>query len=260
MGRFLTCLKVLAAPLVLCISALMVFFTIELLSILTDSFGVAARMKYLIVVVAPLVKDLVWPLASFCVACLFKDDIVAVLAEIKCVFSRVRELHASGVSLSFAGEGGGDHKIVSDNEGTQEVPRVKVDRDEAMKDYCLKDAAHSFGLVLQPKVEVSYGGEKMTFPWVDARGQKIKAFNVIRVKDFVRDVSAYMESVDDFLRRSKMRREDFSLFIYGVWENSNAVKQVNTSDFDRYNIQTMFKTVNLDDCLATAGAGKEGQE
>lgn len=250
MKRFLTCLRVLAAPLVLGLSLLILFACVLILSWLTDCFSLGGRIKYLFAMFVPQLKVLVWPVCVFCAMCLFKDEIVAVFCELKQLVSKVRQVNAAGGTVIFAT---GQERNGDDDEGakgeTKKVmpkePMVNVEKQ--IEEFCYEDAQECFQLKLRSHVSLAARDGRMEFSGLDARGGGIVAYELLRVRQ-LEDVWTYMRKVGEFSRRAKLTPERLSLVLYVVWREDCEKVPIDPIDMQKYGVPVRVKNLAENEC------------
>lgn len=250
MKRFLTCLKVLAAPLVFGLSMFILFACILGLSWLTDSFSLGKRIKYLIEIFVPQMKVLVWPACVFCAMCLFKDEIVAVLCELKRLISKVRQVNAVGGTVVFAGGSMGDGETVGEQkgEGKSSAPlEPTMSAARQIEKFCYEDAMEFFQLRLQPDVSVAAKESRMRFSGVDMRKGVITAYELLRVSK-LEEVWTYMRKVAEFVQGSKLPLDSFSLVLYVVWREGSEKRQLDPHTLQKYGVAVKVKNLTEGEC------------
>lgn len=246
----MSCLKVLAAPIVIALSLFIIFACIVGLSWLTDCCSLGGRIKYLIEIFVPQLKVLVWPVCVFSAMCLFKDEIVAVFCELKQLVSKVRQVNAAGGTVIFAT---GQERNGDDDEGakgeTKKVmpkePMVNVEKQ--IEEFCYEDAKECFQLMLQPHVSLAARAGRMEFSGLDARGGVIVAYELLRVRE-LEDVWAYMRKVGEFARRAKLTPERLSLVLYVVWREGCEKVLIDPLDMQKYGVSVRVKNLAENEC------------
>lgn len=250
MQRFWSCLKVLAAPIVIGLSLFVMFFCVAGLSWLTDCFSLGRIMKYLIEIFIPQMKVLVWPICAFCAMCLFKDEIVAVFCELKRLVSKVRQVNAAGGTIIFAAgqelNGGDGEELKGETKKVMpKEPMVNVEKQ--IEEFCYEDAKECFQLMLQPHVSLAARDGRMEFSGLDARGGIIVAYELLRVRK-IEDVWAYMRKVGEFARRAKLTPERLSLVLYVVWRGGCEKVLIDPLDMQKYGVSVRVKNLAENEC------------